>query len=53
MKKRYIRPTTKLHNVGVHHMLCESPNGLMGTMGEEAINSDDSGNNLGKEDFGW
>ena len=55
MKKIYKAPTTKLHNVGVHHMLCLSPNGLKGTMDEGATDSGNPNNNLGREDFdfGW
>ncbi len=54
MKKKYIQPTAKLHNVGVHHMLCGSnPNSLTGTLDFGATDSDNSDNNLGKEDFGW
>ena len=52
MKKKYIQPTTKLHIVGVHQMLCGSPTApdVDGT----PTNIGDGGN-LGKDDFdyGW
>lgn len=49
MKKTYIQPTTKLHIVGVHQMLCGSP--TVNDEGTDAIQ-------LGKEEnedinFGW
>lgn len=55
MKKRYIQPTTNLHVVEVHHILCVSdPTELTGTtMDNDATDSSNSDSNLGKEDFGW
>lgn len=54
MKKIYKAPTTKLHNVGVHHMLCGSnPDDLTDTKDNPAVNPNDPNSNLGKEDFGW
>ena len=56
MKKKYIQPITQMHNVEVHHMLCES----IGTddNGGEGYQAGGDGNPiLGKEDlgddFGW
>ena len=56
MKKIYKAPTTKIHNVGVHHMLCLSdPDSLTGPMGTDSTDPTNPNNNLGKEyyDFGW
>lgn len=54
MKKIYKAPTTKLHNVGVHHMLCGSdPDSLAGPMETDATDPSNPNNNHGKEDFGW
>ena len=52
MKKRYIQPTTKLHIVAVHQMLCGSPDAPIVDNGT-SYNGD--GTNYGKEDedFDW
>ena len=52
MKKKYIKPTTKLHIVVVNQMLCGSPEAP--TVDNGTSYSGD-GTNLGKDDldFGW